>query len=103
MKVPKIIKRYCPKCKKHTEQKVTSAKKRPPFAAHPIAKFAKSRTGYGKGIGNLGKFGSKPAISKFKLAGKKTSKKTDFRYQCAVCKKSTVQKKGVRARKVEFK
>ena len=103
MKVPKTIKRYCPKCKKHTEVKVTASKKRTPGAAHPNAQFAKGRTGFGKGIGNLGRYGSRPAINKFKMTGKKTSKKTDFRYQCTVCKKSTMQKSGIRAKKVEFK
>ncbi len=103
MKVPKITKRYCPKCKKHTDQKITSAKKRTAGSAHPLAKFAKVRSGFGKGVGNLGRYGSRPAISKFKMTGKKTSKKTDFRYECSVCKKSTVQKKGIRSKKVEFK
>ena len=103
MKIPKIIKRHCPKCKTHTDQKVTSAKKKTVSSAHPLAKFAKARAGFGKGTGNLGKYGSKPAISKFKMAGKKTSKKTDFRYECSVCKKSTMQKKGVRTKKIEFK
>lgn len=103
MKIPKIIKRYCAKCKKHTDQKITSAKKRTAGAAHPLAKFAKQRSGFGKGIGNLGRYGSRPAISKFKMTGKKASKKTDFRYECSVCKKSSVQKKGIRTKKIEFK
>ena len=103
MKVPKMLKRLCPYCKKHTEHKVAQAKRRTPGASKPLGKFAKKRAGYGKGTGNLGKFGSKPAISKFKLTGKKTSKKTDFRYECKECKKSHGQKKGFRAKRIEFK
>lgn len=102
MKVPKQIKRYCPKCKQHTDQKVAQAKRRTPGSAHPLAKSQKVRSRFGKGMGNLGKYGSKPAVSKFKMTGKKTSKKTDFRYQCNVCKKIQVSSGGKRARKVEI-
>jgi len=103
MKIPKIKKRYCAKCKKHTEQKITQAKKRTPGSARPLAKFAKKRAGFGKGSGNLGKFGSKPPVSKWKLTGKKATKKLDLRYECKECKKQSVQKKGIRAKRVEFK
>ncbi|HII65876.1 TPA: hypothetical protein HA295_03825, partial [Candidatus Woesearchaeota archaeon] len=40
---------------------------------------------------------------KFKMTGKKATKKTDFRYECKNCKKEHAQKKGIRAKKVEFK
>lgn len=53
-------------------------------------------------MGNLGRY-SKPAISKFKMTGKKLSKKTDFRLECKDCKKSHVARKSFRAKKVEFK
>jgi len=102
MKIPKITKRYCPYCKKHSEHKITQSKKRTPGSAHPLAKFAKTRSGFGKGKGNLGKFGSKPPVSKWKMTGKKASKKTDFRYECKQCKKQHIQKKGIRAKRVEF-
>ena len=102
MKVPKERRRFCPKCKTHTEQKVTSAKRRTPGAAHPLAKFAKKRAGYGKGFGNLGRYGSRPAISKFKMTGAKASKKTDFRFECKTCKKMFVQAKGKRAKRIEL-
>ncbi len=102
MKVPKTKKRYCAKCKKHTEQKVTIAKKRTPGSKRPLGKFAKKRTGFGKGHGNLGKYGSKPPVNKWKMTGKKQTKKTDFRYECGVCKKISVQRSGIRTRRVEF-
>ncbi|MFQ5474448.1 MAG: 50S ribosomal protein L44e [Candidatus Nanoarchaeia archaeon] len=97
------MKRLCPKCKKHTEHKVSQAKRRTPGSAKPLGKWAKTRTGFGSGTGNKGKYGSKPAIGSFKMTGKKTSKKVDIRYQCKACKKSHVQKKGFRAKRVEFK
>jgi len=102
MKMPKIMNRLCPFCKKHTEHKVTQAKRRAPNSAKPLGKSAKPRTGFGKGAGNLGKYGSKPAIGAFKMTGKKTSKKTDLRYQCVICKKSHGQAKGFRAKKLEL-
>lgn len=103
MKIPKTTKRYCPYCKKHTEHKIAQAKRRTPFSVHPLAKAGKKRTRFGKGHGNLGKYGSKPAIGSFKMTGKKTSKKLDLRYECRDCKKTHMQKKGKRAKKVEFK
>jgi len=102
MKKPKEIKRYCPFCKKHTVHGVSQAKRKAPNSAHPLGKGAKSRTGYGKGTGNLGKLGSKPPISKWKSTGKKTTKKTDFRYTCKECKKTHAQKSGLRTKKVEL-
>lgn len=102
MKLPKTMKRLCPYCKKHTEHKVTQSKKKTPFAARPLSISGKKRRGFGKGCGNLGTRGSKPAIGKFKLTGKKVSKKTDLRYECKECKKKHVQKRGVRAKRVEF-
>lgn len=103
MKIPKEMKRLCPFCKKHTKHKIAASKKKTPGTAHPLAKYSKKRRGFGKGMGNLGRFGSKPAVTKFKMAGKKTSKKTDLRFECTVCKKQHVSaKNGKRAKKVEF-
>ena len=104
MKKPKTVRRLCPYCKKHTEHKVANAKKRTPSSAHPMSYGSKKRArrrGAARGFGNLGRY-SKPAISRFKMAGKKISKKTDFRYTCKECKKTHVQRKGVRAKRVEF-
>ncbi len=102
MKKPKNIRKHCPFCKKHTGHKVSNAKSKTHGSMHPLAQFAKKRTRFGKGTGNLGRYGSRPAISKFKMTGKKTSKKVDFRYECAECKKTHVQKSGFRAKRVEF-
>ena len=101
MKVPKTVKRYCPYCRKHTEHKVSQTKKKSPSSLKKGSKYRARKRGLARGTGNLGRY-SKPAISKFKMAGKKTSKKTDFRYQCSVCKKTHTQRQGIRAKKVEF-
>jgi len=101
MKIPKTVKRYCPYCRKHTEHKVSQTKKKNPSSLKKGSKYRARKRGLARGTGNLGRY-SKPAISKFKMAGKKTTKKTDFRYQCSVCKKTHTQKKGIRAKRVEF-
>lgn len=100
MKIPKTTKRYCPHCKTRTEQKIKSVStggKRGTLTRGSISR-AKSR-GLGIGIGNKGRWGSKPAVSKFKRKSK-TTKKTNLMYTCQVCKKSKYQKKGKRAGKV---
>jgi len=102
MKIPKIKKRYCPYCKKHTEHKVSQTKKKNASSLTYGSKKRARKRGAARGFGNLGRY-SKPAVSKFKMTGKKSSKKTDLRYECKECKKKHVQRKGIRAKKVEFK
>lgn len=99
MKIPKKTKRYCPYCRKKTEQKiklVSTGGKRGTLKRGSLAR-AKKR-GLGVGIGNKGRWGSKPANSKFKRKSK-TTKKTNIMYTCEVCGKSKYQKKGKRAGK----
>lgn len=102
MKVPKIVRRHCPYCKKHTEHKiseVSSGHKRSSLKRGSIARARKR--GKGRGMGNLGRWGSKPAVSKHKRKTK-TTKKTNLMYTCTVCKKSHSQKKGKRTSKFSF-
>ncbi len=102
MKVPKQVNRHCPRCNKHTPHKVVQSKSRGRNQAHPLSTGAKVRVrrrGERRGDGNLGKYSKPP---KPKMTGKKLSKKTDFRYQCTACKKMTVQRKGIRAKKIEM-
>ena len=101
MKKPKIIKRYCPSCKSHQEHKVGQNKRKNPSSLTYGSKIRARKRGRARGKGGLGRY-SKPAISKFKMTGKKLSKKTDLRYECKVCKKIHMQSKGIRAKRVEF-
>jgi len=101
MKVPKTIKRFCKFCKKHTSQKVAQSKKKNPSSLKKGSKYRARRRGQARGTGNLGRY-SKPAITKWKRTGVKNTKKTDLRYTCSVCHKSTSQAKGIRAKKVEL-
>jgi len=99
MKIPKTTNRYCPYCRKKTDQKiklVSTGGKRGTLRRGGIAR-AKLR-GLGIGIGNKGKWGSRKAISKFKRKSK-TTKKTNIMYTCTECKKSKYQKKGIRLSK----
>jgi len=101
MKLPKTTKRLCPHCKKHTEHKVFQSKRGSPSSLKKGSKYRARSRGLARGSGNLGRY-SKPAITKFKLTGSKTTKKTDIRYECKECKKSHSQPKGIRAKRVEF-
>ncbi len=99
MKIPKKTNRYCPYCKKKTDQKVklvSTGAKRGTLTRGSITR-ARAR-GLGRGMGNKGKWGSKPAVSKFKRKSK-TTKKTNIMYTCAECGKSKYQKKGIRSGK----
>ncbi len=102
MKLLKVIKRYCPYCKVHKEHKVTQNKKKNASSLTYGSKIRARRRGLARGTGNLGRY-SKPAVTKFKMTGKKLTKKTDLRYECTSCKKKHMQKKGIRAKKVELK
>jgi len=100
MKIPKTTNRFCPYCNKKTKQKIKSVStggKRGTLTRGSISR-AKKR-GLGIGIGNKGKWGSKPAVTKFKRKSK-TNKKTNIMYTCSECGKSKYQKKGERASKV---
>lgn len=100
MRIPKITKRYCPFCRKHTEQKVSQVSSGHKRSALKRGSIERARMrGRGRGFGNLGKWGSKPAITKWKRKTKAT-KKTNLLYTCQVCKKSCGQKRGRRSGKI---
>lgn len=101
MKIPKAVKRYCKHCRKHTEHKVAQTKKKAASSLSHGSKYRARKRGRARGTGNLGRY-SKPAVTKFKRTGAKSTKKTDFRYTCSVCKKTSCQSSGRRAKKVEI-
>ncbi len=88
MKIPKVTKRFCPYCKKRTDQKIKIVSTG--FTRGTLTRGSKSRArlrNLGRGIGNKGKWGSKPPITKNKRKSK-TTKKTNIMYTCQTCKKS---------------
>ena len=101
MKLPKQTMRYCPHCKKHTDQKIQQSKKKAPRSMSRGSKVRAKKRGRAMGAGSHGRY-SKPAITKWKMTGKKATKKSDLRYECSVCKKQSVQRKGIRAKKIDI-
>lgn len=101
MKMPKVVRRYNPILRKHTEMKVTLAKRRTPGSKSPMSHGSKSRRNAEQGVGSLGRY-SKPPINKWKMSGKKRSKKSDLRFECQESKKIFGKKHTIRAKKVEF-
>ncbi len=100
MKIPKTVRTYCKYCKKHTEMTISLAKKKERGSLKRGSINRARKRGLGRGFGNVGKYGSKPAISKFKRTGAKQSKKVDLRYKCKVCNRTIVQNYGIRMKKV---
>ncbi|MDD3175874.1 MAG: 50S ribosomal protein L44e [Candidatus Nanoarchaeia archaeon] len=101
MKLPKKTNRYCPKCKKSTEQKislVSSGHKRGTLTRGSISR-AKKRHAM-PGLGNKGKWGSKKAVKSWKRKSKTTTRKV-LLYTCNDCKKST-QSESRRVSKILF-
>ena len=100
MKLPKTTKRFCPFCKKRTEQKIDlvgTGNKRGALKRGSLIR-AKQRNAM-PGKGNKGKFGSKPAIKKWKRKTKTTTRKVVI-YKCLECKKSKHAKNSRRVSKI---
>ena len=97
MKLPKTMKRYCPICKKRTEQKVKEQSTGRPSTLKRGAKQRAQLRGLNRGIGNQGRFSRMKNQAK---GQRKTTKKTAIVYTCTVCKKGKDQKKGKRTGKL---
>lgn len=95
--MPKILKRYCPYCKKKTEQKVKQQSKGKPSTLKRGATTRAKLRGLDRGIGNLGRYSR---MKNQKKGKRKTTKKTAIVYTCTICKKSKDQKKGKRTSKL---
>ncbi len=103
MKLPEKQNRYCPYCKKQTEQKVSVAKQKSRSATHPLSRGSTKRLkarGLRSGFGNKGKY-SKPAIKSWKRKTKQT-KRLSILYTCTTCKKSKGLRKGIRVSKIQI-
>lgn len=100
MKIPKKTNRFCPYCKKRTEQKidlVSTGHKRGTLKRGSLIR-AKKR-GAMPGKGNKGRYGSKPAIKSWKRKTKSTTRKVLI-YTCQICKKSKLAKHSRRVSKI---
>jgi len=97
MKKPKKVNRFCPYCKKKTEQKVKEPSKGKPSSMKRGSKVRMKLRGLWRGIGNQGKYSRMKNQAKKR---RKTTKKTNIMYTCTECKKSKYQKKGKRTSKI---
>jgi large subunit ribosomal protein L44e len=91
MKLPRKIKRYCPSCNAHTEQKadiVSTGHKRGTLKYGSLWR-AKKR-GALPGTGNKGRY-SRRAVKSRKMKTKTTTKKVII-FTCQKCKKSNLAK-----------
>ncbi len=98
MKLPKTTKRYCPYCKKQTEQKIKQVSTGSKRATLKRGSKERAKLRGAGGYGNHGKY-SKPAVSKFKRKTK-TTKKAQILYTCKECGKSKNKKQGIRTSKL---
>lgn len=91
MKFPKMQKKYCPVCKKHTlhEVKKVSGKKKSPLSAGE-RRFKRKMSGFGSFPKSNPKGREKP------------TRKLDLRYACKECKKAHTVGKGFRVKKFEL-
>lgn len=104
MKLPQETRRYCVKCKKHTLNKVDTAKQKSRSSARPLSWGSTTRAkarGVRSGTGNKGRWGSKPAIKNWKRKTKVTRRMT-IMYKCKECGKSRGSKKAIRASRIEI-
>jgi len=102
MKLPKETRRYCPTCKKHTLQVVSTAKQKSRSASHPLSRGSRSRLkarGLVSGTGNKGKY-SKPAVKSWKRKTKVT-RRIGVLYRCKECGKAKGIKKAIRSGRIE--
>lgn len=102
MKLPKELKRYCPYCKKHTDQTVSTAKQRSRSATHPLSRGSKTREllrGVRGGFGNQGKRSKKGAKDWKRKT--KTTKRITVLYTCKQCKKAKGSISAIRSSRIE--
>ena len=100
MKLPKELKRYCPYCKKHTEQLVSTQRQKARGATHTLSRGSPARVKLRslRGIGNWGKLSKKGA--KDRKMKTKTTKRITLMYKCKVCGKQKGAKSAIRVSKV---
>ncbi|MEM7819653.1 MAG: 50S ribosomal protein L44e [Candidatus Aenigmatarchaeota archaeon] len=91
MLIPKIQKRFCPFCKKHTEHTLEEAKRR------PRRKMSKSQRRFLRKLKGYGSFPKENPKGR-----EKPTKKLDLRYKCSVCGKKHPIGTGFRIKKYEF-
>ena len=100
MKLPKELNRYCPYCKKHTVQIVSTQKQKSRSASHPLSRGSPKRIKLRSlnGIVNWGKRSKKGAKDWKRKT--KTTKRITIMYKCKTCNKSKGMKTAIRVSRV---
>lgn len=90
MKMPKVVKQYCPNCRKHTDHEVERVKTRPRSELKAgQRRFRRATAGYG-------------GFPRPKYEGRqKPTTKIPLRYRCKICKKAH-QRTCFRVKKFEL-
>ncbi len=91
MKVPKKIKKYCPHCKTHTENKVMTAKSGGPRGT---LKHGQRRHQRRSGVHGYGSMPQPKVAQRAKI-----SKRVLIMYQCEQCKKKHLKQHPIRSKK----
>ena len=87
MKIPKTTKRFCPFCKKRTEQKIDLVSTGHKRGTLKWGSLERAKKRHLLGMGNRGRWGSKKAIKSWKRKTKTTTRKVLI-YTCKICNKS---------------
>ncbi len=98
MKFPREINRYCPKCNKHTKQKLERVKTSGRRAGSSLKKGRRKTLKLDYGYGGS----PYPKLENNRRAGAKTSQKALIRYSCKTCGKRTQTKNSMRLKKFEI-
>lgn len=94
MKIPKKTKRFCPYCKKHTEQKIIQVK----FKPRPKTKKNALKLGVRR---HARKTAGYHGSTSPKVKPVKTSKKVNIIFQCSLCGKKHYKQHQIRSKKVK--
>ena len=89
--IPKVQKRYCPFCRKHTEHTVEESKRR------PRRQDTKSQRRFLRKLAGYGSFPKENPKGR-----EKPTRRLDLRYKCNVCGKRHMVGEGYRIKKVEY-
>jgi len=103
MKLPKEVHRYCPYCRVHTTQIVSTQKQKSRSSVHPLSRGGKSRVearGFRIGFGNQGRY-SKKGVKDYKMKTKIT-KRIPILYKCKTCNKIKGIRKAIRSSRIEI-
>jgi len=98
MKYPREAKRYCPKCNKHTDQKLERVKTSGRRAGSSLKKGRRKTVKLNFGYGGS----PYPKLENNRRAGAKTSQKVMIRYSCKTCGKKTQSMNAMRMKKFEI-